>query len=217
MRRSFLVSLIALGVIITGVSGTGLFAALSDTASTGDNRVETAAMPMAADLKMASATGGPGSAFGCGTFSDNLSTGLFSVTDAAPGMFQTSRLCLRNDGSSPVAVTSSITIVSDTDVACSGDEAALGDTTCGEDQAGELGSTIETAAWPQDCATGSGANTTSWQNIAGYTPTANIGSVNPGQTVCVHIGLDYFNPPQAEFPLAQTDEVTWRWVSTGQA
>lgn len=215
MRRSVLFTLIALGAIITGLGGTGLFAALSDTASTGDNRVETAAMASSSDLQLATATGT--TTIACGTFQENLSTGLFTVANAAPSHFSTAKACLRNIGSAPVAITTSINLLSDTDVACTGDEAALGDTTCGGGQAGELGSTIETAVWKVDCATGSGANNTGWQHIAGFSPVTNIGTIAPNETVCLHFAIDYFNAPAASKPLAQSDEVTWRWTFTGQA
>jgi hypothetical protein len=215
MRRSLLITFIALGAIITGLGGTGLFAALSDTASTGNNRVETAAMASSSDLQMATATGG--NPIACGTFQDNLSTGLFTVTNADTSYFSTAKACLRNVGSAPVAITTTISVVSDTDVGCTGDEAALGDTTCGSDQAGELGSTIETAVWKVDCATGSGANDTSWQNPADFAPVTNIGTLAPNQTVCVHFAIDYFNAPAASKALAQSDEVTWKYTFTGQA
>jgi hypothetical protein len=218
MRRSILFTFIALGAIITGLSGTGLFAALSDTASTGNNRVETAAMASSADLQLATATGNVGSPYACGTFQENLSTGLFTVQNASSTYSSFARACLRNVGSAPVAVTTAVNLVSDTDVACTGDEAAMGDTTCGGDQAGELGSTIETAVWKQDCATGSGVNDMGgWRTITGFTPVTNIGTIAPNQTVCIHFALDYFTPPVAKKTLAQSDEVTWQWTFTGQA
>ena len=56
MRRSVLGSLAALGVVVCGLGGTGLFAALTDTARGGPNSVESAPLAGSADIQLADAS-----------------------------------------------------------------------------------------------------------------------------------------------------------------
>src|SRR5262245_17507860 len=98
--RHLLRTLVALGILVTLVSGTGVFASFSDQATTGPNSVISKEQPRAADLRIATGDS-DGFGFQCGTFVDNLQTGLIGVTDAEPsaGALQQSFFCLKNVGS----------------------------------------------------------------------------------------------------------------------
>lgn len=74
----------------------------------------------------------------CGSYADDLATGIITATDMAPGGAEvTGYVCVRNVGSRAVDVAASVIDLVDSDTGCTGDEASL-DTTCGGDQAGEL-------------------------------------------------------------------------------
>src|SRR5262245_16526660 len=101
MRRSFLITVSALGLVVCLLGGTGLFAALTDSATTGTNQVDSAPLAGSANLQLALNDGlTPAMTMTCGAFSDDLATGLVSGT----GLIQSvnsagSVFCLRNVGS----------------------------------------------------------------------------------------------------------------------
>jgi hypothetical protein len=225
MARHSLRIVIVLGVLVTLVGGTGIFAVFSDRATTGTSDVTSGSLGRAADLKIATAqpqdpmNSGP---FICGTFSDDLATALFNFT-ANTGSDERF-LCVRNDGSSAVDLSLSAVDIEDADVACTGDEAAFGDTTCGEDaqanpQLGELSPnlTIETDLY--DCMTGSGLLTPGVPDFSsslaglGGTPES-LGSLSAGGSVCVRLRVSWRATDTAA-QVSQSDASTWRFAFDG--
>lgn len=139
MRRSTLLTLMALGAVITLIGGSGLFAALVDTATTGTNSVSSRSLAPVADLQIASGSR-PGDAgpIICGDFTENLTTGLYTISDLQPTTEHLRFVCLRNAGSAQVTVSVAVVELANVDVECTGDEAEY-DPTCGGNGAGELG------------------------------------------------------------------------------
>ena len=226
MARHSLRIVIVVGMLITLVGGTGIFAVFSDRATTGQSDVKTNALGKAADLKIAAAqpqdpmNSGP---FICGTFVDDLTTPLFNFT-ASTGTSDERFLCVRNDGSSAVDLTTSAIDIEDADIACTGDEAAFGDTTCGEDammnpQLGELSPnlTIETDLYDCNLGTATGQpgvpDFSSSLATLGTTPIA-LGSVAPSGSVCVRFRVAWRATGDAA-QLSQSDEATWRFAFDG--
>jgi hypothetical protein len=219
---------IVLGMLITLIGGTGIFAVFSDRAKTGSSDVTTGALGKAADLKIATAqpqdpmNSGP---FLCGTFVDDLATPLFSFT-ATGGTTDERFLCLQNDGSSPLDLTMTAIDIVDTDIACTGDEAAFGDTTCGEDnlmqpQAGELSPnlTIETDTY--DCNTGAGLGTPGVPDFSsslatlGTTPILLASATPSGGSLCVRLRVHWGPTTGDAAQVSQSDEATWRFAFDG--
>lgn len=211
MRRPVLVTLVVLGSLISLIGSTGLFAALTDSATTGTNTVSTGSLPGSADIQLATATTGPSGEFVCGAYSENLSTGFFSATDIQPGFANGEvRFCIRNVGSQTVDTTVSTLNLSDADTGCTGDEATY-DTTCGTG-VGELSPFLSLSLITRDCATGAeitGMGTTvyniSVSPVAGPTLTA-------GAEAC--LGTNFFyslSVSDTNRQTIQSDTATWQF------
>jgi hypothetical protein len=228
MTRHSLRIVIVLGMLITLVGGTGIFATFSDRASTGGNSVTSGSRPKAADIKIETATVEPATGVTCHSDPDplpwqrdDLTTGIYTATDVQPGEdLGRTYLCLKNVGSAPLSLTASAINVVDLDVACTGDEAASGDTTCGPDatltpQAGELSPLIKVAMWRVTCDNLLQYvsyephflnDLTDW-DFGGLTP------ILPDEVACIEIQVTYPTPAtELQAQLAQSDEVTWRFA-----
>jgi hypothetical protein len=219
VRRPLLLTASTLGLLICLIGGTGLFAALTDTAHTGSNSIDSAALPPSADLKLATASEDQ-NGFVCGTFSDDLATGLITYSGMPPNFGVGAALCIKNAGSQAVSLSAAVDQLTDVDLACTGDEADLGDTTCGNNLLGELSGVLNVSLGDYDCSTVNLLNNYQpgmLSSLAG-TPQA-MGTLGAGETRCFLIGVDYngFSVPPADQQRAQSDQVTWRFVFTGQA
>jgi hypothetical protein len=221
MRRSVLLTVAALGVLVSLFGGTVLFSALQDTARTGTNSAESAALPGAApDIQLASATRTGTGPVVCGAYSDNLSSGLVSTTGLAPGSsLSADYFCIKNAGSKAVTLTAQAEELTDVDFACTGDEAANGDTTCGGDQLGELSSVLKIVYAPHDCQTGVfGSGNMSILKDSETTPTSLGDSLAAGATGCYSVEVWYPDTTAAAAAQkAQSDRATWRFKFTAQA
>jgi hypothetical protein len=222
MRRSSLLTLAALGALICLIGGTGLFAALTDTARSGTNSVDSAALAASADIQIARATI-PGTTppnYTCGTLSEELASGFFTASDITAGYSSANAyFCVKNVGSQPVTLSALATDLVDVDEACTGDEAAF-DATCGDNKAGELsgvlrityqniGSCINNA--------GGGSPQTLFLNENAATPAA-LGSLAVGQTLCYSVAIAYPESTAADAVQgAQSDVATWRITFTAQS
>ena len=221
MRRSALLTIAVLGGLVSLLGGTVLFAALQDTARTGTNSAESAALPSAApDLQLATATRNGTGPIACGAFADNLASGLVAVSGVSPGYLSPpAYFCLKNAGGSAVSLSAQVEELTDIDIACTGDEAANGDTSCGGDQAGELSGVLEGVYTPVNCQTGvfgNGAGSVLSDNQA--TPTPIPGPLAAGATGCFSYEVHYpSGTAAAATQVAQSDRVTWRIKFTGQA
>jgi hypothetical protein len=106
----------------------------------------------------------------------------------------------------------------DLDTACTGDEALSGDTTCGPlggvPQLGELsGLTLaEVEKWAMcDINGGDGGSTSALNNATPGNPIV-LGTLNPGQHMCISLRVLYpFYITDGEAQRAQSDRVTWRY------
>jgi hypothetical protein len=215
MRRSLLVTVAALGALVCAIGGTGLFAALTDTARSGTNSAESAQLAGSADIQVATATTGA-SGVACGAFSEDLTTAFITVSDLNPGQgFSGGAYCMKNVGSQQVTLSALSDELTDVDYACTGDEALHGDTTCGADAAGEFSSVLRVNYTELDCATASGPGSSPFLKDNAITPHP-LGTLAVGQTRCFATSV-FYSPttPTVEVQKAQSDRVTWRhkWVA----
>ena len=221
MRRAVLMTTVVLGTALSLVSGQGLFAALSDTARTGVNSIDTQALAGSADMQIAPATlDAPTLSVSCGSFGEDLTSPLITVTNLVPGEDPPGDgywFCLRNVGTQTVEVTASTTELSDIEVQCSGDEAFY-DTSCGDDLAGELGSLTRVALYGGDCAFIQNEDAPPATNalIADMVTTpVPFGTLAPNQTRCFQARTTYFLMSAEQRQIVQTDRVSWRYAFTG--
>jgi predicted ribosomally synthesized peptide with SipW-like signal peptide len=217
MNRRLLVSLIALGSVVTLIGGAGIFAVFTDRATTGTNSVTSGEMASAADLLIAQGV----APAGCGAFVDDLVTGLFSITDAQPGAgsLGQANICLKNAGSADLAYSVAAIDLVDVETDCTGDEAESGDATCGIGPLGELGvgelsPLILADIMQTDCTTGSPNGIGLTNSLADLEGGGSLGmSAAPNAVVCLRIDMRY--PPgitDTAAQIAQTDQVTWRFA-----
>jgi hypothetical protein len=223
MRRSALLTIAMLGGLVCLLGGTVLFSALQDTARTGTNSVESAALGASAesaDIQLASATKAPGAGpIECGTFSENLSSALITVSAVSPGdPAAGAYFCIKNVGSQTVSLSGLAEELTDVDFACTGDEASSGDATCGGDQAGELSSVLQVAYQNQDCAGSGGFGPAPMLRDNATTPTSIPGALAAGATGCFRTHIHYPSTTDATaVQTAQSDRATWRFKFTAQA
>ena len=217
MRRPLALSLIVLGLVVTVIGGTGLFAPFTDTATTGVNSLTSGTRPKAADIQLAWPVAGP-TACATATYVEDSTTPGHTATDIQPGFTDEKHFCLRNVGSALVAIAISAIDVVDTDIACTGDEAAAGDTTCGGDAAGELSLVIYGNLRTFNCDTGAPALVTGLGNLAsGMAVSHSSWALDPGETLCGSVEVIYLTglPVTVDDTLrAQSDSVTWKYQFT---
>jgi hypothetical protein len=219
VRRPLLLTASTLGLLICLIGGTGLFAALTDSAHTGTNRIDSAALPGSADLKLASATLDPNLGFVCGAFSDHLATGLIDLVGSEPNLHYGNYFCLQNAGSQSVSLAGAADQLTDIDLDCTGDEADSGDASCGNNGAGELSSVFEVTFGEDNCAVATVVASYGPSLLAALpnTPQA-MGTLGAGQTKCYGFDIGYgMGITNAEKQRAQSDRVTWRFVFSAQA
>lgn len=218
MRRSLLATMTVLGALICLVGSTGLFAALTDTATTGTNTVTSDDLPTSIDIKLATADAFEGGMRICDTMSDDLATPLITESDLRPGNVGLRFFCLRNDGAQTA---SELTIrsfeLTDTDQACTGDEADSGDASCGNGGDGELSEVLSVGFSVVECAE---FHVETWSTgeiglDANVTTDLVLPEVPAGATMCLKAQLSYRDPedPLAA-QLAQSDTATWRFRFT---
>jgi predicted ribosomally synthesized peptide with SipW-like signal peptide len=213
MRRPLLVSLMTLGLTVTVVGGMGVFAPFTDRATTGQNSVTSGARPRAADLQLNYGTN-TFDACVAGPFADDSTTPGHTATDAQPGYADGRIFCVKNAGSSALALSVTAVDVVGKDVACTGDEAAAGDSTCGGDGAGELENVLFYQVVTSPCETGQGQSFTG--GFLSSPPTVQLGSIQPGQVVCGFLEIRYpLNRTDSDVLQAQSDSVTWRYAFDG--
>jgi predicted ribosomally synthesized peptide with SipW-like signal peptide len=233
MGRQTLRITIVLGMLVTLLGGTGIFATFSDRATAGDNSVTTGERAKAADLKIAAVDPSeqPAGATLCvpatTTWSDDTTTAQFTAGSIQPGdHLQPAYLCLLNAGTGPLSVNASVLDVVDADIDCTGDEAAAGDTTCGVDQTtlqpqdGELSPLLVIAMSAFDCSdpgTTFGPGTEHALSQYGaqpiqFTAAATGFVLAPNSVACLRLQATYPTPTEAEAQIAQTDRVTWKFA-----
>jgi hypothetical protein len=219
MRRSALVTVAVLGGLVCLLGGTVLYSALQDTARTGTNSIDSAALAASADIQLATA-GRSGNTITCDAFFENLASGVINVTDFSPGSSGQRFFCLKNVGSQQVTLSALADELADIDFACTGDEATNGDASCGTDQAGELSNVLIVQYSTLDCATASPILNTGQQptlKANGTTPYG-LGTLAVGATVCVNVLFAYpSGTGTTAVQTAQSDRATWRFKFSAQA
>jgi hypothetical protein len=223
VRRRYLISLSAMGLLVCVLGSTGLFAALSDTARTGQNTIDSAPLAGSAELKIQAGSVVPGptvgsNAIACSSASwvDDLTTGGFNATDVGPG-FSTPNAyyCIQNAGSQAVQLVGNTDSIVNVENGCTGDEELLGDTSCGVG-VGELGDVISVRWISVDCLSlneSGQADRGMFDNEA--TPVA-LGSIAPGEIRCFAVGAYYLAATPADaVQRAQSDQIQWRFKFTG--
>ena len=215
MERHMLRLTLVLGVLVTILGGTGVFATFSDTAMGGENSVTSGARPSAADILIATATAANGVTT-CGSFSDNTSTAQFSVTDLQPTSAPTTTfVCLQNAGAATVSVTAVATNLRDVDTLCTGDEESSGDTTCGNNQAGDLSRAVLVTITEVSCSTG--VVVTGRQMALDQLPAFPVALSSSGiasaAVACVRLVVGYDRDvPESIIQIAQSDTATWNFL-----
>jgi hypothetical protein len=201
----------------------GIFANFTDTADTGTDTVTSGDVARAADLKLAHGViSGPGVDCIAQTgspdiFTDDLTVGA-SASDVQPSSepFLDPWYCLKNAGSSVVAVDVAQIYVVDTDVACTGDEAKVEVAgSCGGDAVGELSGNLRWLIATVDCATRSTIGMT------GLLTSAQLGAglalpgaeaLAPGDVICITVNVSYPTAtPLDDVLAAQSDQATWAY------
>lgn len=211
MRRPILMATVVLGLVVTAVAGAGTFAPFTDRATSGTNSVASGERPKAAYLQLAFDADSP---FNCAsqTFTDD-STAAMTAADFQPGSADSAYFCLKNAGASALTVSVTTIDLVDTDTGCTGDEAAV-DTTCGGNQAGELGTVLFTYGSRIDCTSGSGSSLFG-NSLASPTPMA-LGTLEPGAILCGRVEVGYpMNRTADAVQKAQSDTSTWKWAFDG--
>ena len=215
MERHMLRLTLVLGVLVTILAGTGVFATFSDIATGGSNSVTSGARPSAADITIATATATNGVTT-CGTFGDHTTTPQFTVTDLQPNSVPTtSFLCLRNAGAATVSITAGISGLRDVDTQCTGDEETSGDETCGGNQPGELSRAVLVTIAEVSCSTGVVviAREMALDQLPAFPVALSSSGIAPAATACVRLVVGYDRDmPEAIIPIAQSDTSTWTFL-----
>jgi hypothetical protein len=222
MERQMLRLTLLLGVLVTILGGTGVFAVFNDQASGGANSVTSDSLAHAADLQIATASRSQsGDGIDCsGTFDENTTTPQFTIGRfQAESQGETAFVCLRNVGSAELDLSARATELVDLDIACTGDEAAAGDTTCGDNQAGELAPIVAVSVVRADCGTDNTLGGVGMV-LAQWPQGSSLGSgiaLRPGETGCIRMTISYFGLNESDIQQAQSDRVTWKFTFTGTA
>jgi predicted ribosomally synthesized peptide with SipW-like signal peptide len=219
VQRHALRLTLVLGVMVTVLGGTGVFAVFTDQAQGGGNNVTSGSLARAADLHIAAATVVSG-AVSCQMFADDTMTGQFTILDLQPTTpTQRAYVCLRNVGSAGLDLTAQAVSLFDVDIACTGDEAAAGDATCGMG-AGELAQVVTVAIHQVDCGTlaptgGFGQALDDWASTADAFAAPEL---QPATTACIEFELSYLSTAtESQIQQAQSDNVRWNFRFEGTA
>ena len=217
MRRPVLLTLAAVGGVIVLLGSTGIFAALSDTARSDTNYIDSGALAPSADLQVATAQL-VGGVFTCGEFSENLTSVSMSI-NGPPGVDtgQVFPYCLRNIGSQTLTLSVLAENLNEFEMDCTGDEAEY-DTGCGLGNGfGELGDFVQVEQAVVDCATGApNSSSVNLLRATSIAPMA-LGTIGPNATRCFAVRYYQSSATEAQRQAAQSDRMAWQFAWTGQA
>lgn len=216
MRRKLLISVLALGLAVSGAQLSGVFAAFTDEAKTGTNTVTTAALARAVDVRLAKASASPDG--DCATvpdaaYADNLTSG-FSLSNVTPSAaFQDlGTYCIKNFGSLDTGTSYSAVDLVDVDDDCTGDEAAAGDTTCGAGGLGEVSRNLEINPGYGVCSSGGGSQGRVANLRTASSTAQTYGPLAAGECRTVAVSFRYNPSSPNEALIAQSDTVTWKFA-----
>lgn len=219
-RRRSLLTIAGLGSVVTLLGLAGLIAPFTDRATTGANSIESGARAKEVDLQLASFEQNP-TPQPCGSFSDDLTTGLLSASNVQPnqisGPTEATGVCVKNVGSSTVSVGFTALDLSDVDTECTGDEPAV-DASCGNGGAGELSPQLNVGFAVKECVTGVPSSSVAQRlSVLTTTPPVALVVLVPGQVACLGPSWRY-DPVAGDLDgttEAQTDQATWRFAFDG--
>ena len=148
----------------------------------------------------------------CGELGDSLPT-LVATSGMQPGdRTPPVVVCAVNRGASPARLTLSAVERVETDVACSGDEAAF-DTTCGPGLGGELGgSLLVHIATQPSCKGPFGASTPTAFAALATAPAAVAAEMRRNRLLCISLALEHRPSSEDAATAAQSDSVSWRYA-----
>lgn len=215
MQRQMLRLTLILGVMVTILGGTGVFAVFTDQANGGSNTVNSGALARAADLHIAPGTLTMGIA--CTQYADDTSTAQFTIQDFRTGTQPVrAYVCLRNVGSATLDLTATAANLLDVDVACTGDEAAAGDATCGNNGTGELAVVVGVTTRQVNCQTlaPTGGLTQGLDRWGSAPWSFGASSLVAGGIACIEFEIRH-SGLEAASQLAQSDTVTWNFRFEG--
>lgn len=226
MGRQALRITILLGILISLVGGTGIFAVFTDRATGGQDSVTSAGLASAADIRIDAGAVTSATDFGINCDPDgdgiignrdDITTPQFSATDVRAGAdLGTAYVCIENAGSAPVSLVVSEIELIDTDTACTGDEAAAGDANCGGNLAGELSPLLFADTDRIECMDSSlpPLLDNAPMSLSTYQQTVapDTAALQPNATACFAIHITYPDPGQALAQVAQSDQATWRFA-----
>jgi hypothetical protein len=218
MERQMLRLMLVLGVLVTILGTTGVFATFRDQAAGGSNAVTSGSRPSAADLQIAPATAS-GGVITCQTYVENTTTPQFSVGNFQPTSAPVyGYVCLRNNGAGALTLTVAATSLTDVDTSCTGDESAAGDSSCGNNGSGELSSALVVSAQEVSCSdstviSGSGDVL---QNVATRPLGVGAAGLAANRFMCVRFETKYLpDATETQIQIAQSDLVTWTFGFEG--
>ena len=211
-RRAVLLTIMALGAVVSLSAVSGVFAIFTDRATTGTNSASSRAEAASADLQIAPATFDAGGVR-CGEYDEDLSTGIITATDVYAGVPSADgNLCLKNVGSRPLDLSASVIDLVDTDTGCTGDEGSI-DLSCGGDAAGELSPQLR-VIFLTGCASLSVVDNS---RIGTMTSTPlTLSDLAPDAVACFQVRVDVV-PEGDSVTRAQSDTATWRFAFDGTA
>jgi hypothetical protein len=211
-----LLTLAAVGGVIVLLGSTGLFAALSDTARSGTNYVDSGALSPSADLQIAAAQI-EGSGIACGEFGENLESGVYSVVSAPGADGPIYFYCLRNIGSQTVDLSVAAENLTDFEMDCTGDEAEY-DSDCGSGTGpGELSVFVNVSHQRLNCELGTvTADSVTLLRDTVLTPVS-LGTLGPNEMSCFGVVIYQSSATDAQRQAAQSDRLLWQFAWTGQA
>jgi len=215
-RRAVLLTIMALGTVVSLTAVNGVFAIFTDRATTGENSASSRGEVASADLQIALGSyDGDTGITTCGTYSEDLITGIISATDMVPSDTNAfGHVCLKNVGSRTVDLSASVIDLVDTDHACTGDEASV-DETCGSDLTGELSARLQVFVFGPDCSNG-GTSYGSTQVATMVAAPFEIDFLDPDEVTCLHLRVQ--DQASGDFiTTTQSDTSTWRFAFDGTA
>ena len=222
MERHMLRLTLVLGVLVTILGGTGVFAVFTDQARAESNRISSGELASAADLKLAYGDYDPTvNGYECAGFQDDLTSPVSFGSEVQPGWGSPDTVyCLQNAGAAPIDLSLAVTDLLDLEVACTGDEGAL-DLSCGPGFEGELSPLLDISTSPIECDTaivGPGRGDSFGALTQNATALPGDATLAPGEVACWSIRIRYPDLIPAEMvQRAQSDSVNWTFVFTGTA
>ncbi len=214
---------IVLGLVVSLMSGVGLFAVFTDRATTDPNTADSGEIARAADVALTTADLSLGGT-GCGdSWFEDLQLPLVAASNLQPSdePQQSRDFCLLNAGSSSVDVLVSAIDLVDSEIGCTGDEATV-DASCGLGDPGELSPLLRVNLVKWDCDAvfelGTGANLGMISNtlpglVASGMPFQGGSTLAPGAMFCASMQILYPTGATAEqVQAAQSDRATWRFA-----